>query len=64
MKVERFRTRWRRWLGNKTRVDKPYWVTLLDSRWSIWCERVCQSHEIDYEMAWTRESVSACIMLV
>ncbi len=34
--LEKFRTRWRRWLGNKTRVDKPYWVTLLDSNFVTW----------------------------
>ena len=54
---DRFRTRWRRWLGNKTAADKPYWVTLLNSKWSSWCRRVCQNHAIKYEMDWTRESV-------
>jgi hypothetical protein len=29
--TEKFRTRWRRWLGNKTRANKEDWVTLLDS---------------------------------
>lgn len=63
--VENFRTRWRRWLGNKTAVGKLYWTTLLDSKWSGWCRRVCQNHGIEYKMAWSRESVKdmyrACI---
>lgn len=63
--VERFRTRWRRWLGNKTAVGKPYWTTLLNSRWSRWCYLVCRDHGIEYKMDWTRESVkriyAACI---
>ena len=63
--VEHFRTRWRRWLGNKTAAGKPYWTTLLDSRFSGWCRRVCRAHGIEYEMAWTQESVkrmySICI---
>lgn len=63
--IERFRTRWRRWLGNKTAIGKPYWTTLLDSRWSNWCSRVCRNHGIEYNPDWTRESVKktyrACI---
>ena len=54
---EHFRTRWRKWLGNKTAAGKPYWITLLDSRWSDWCQAVCRDHEISYKMDWTRESV-------
>ena len=58
MELEHFRTRWRRWLGNKTAIGKPYWITLLDSRWSCWCSRVCLNHGIEYKiMDWTRESV-------
>ena len=60
-----FRTRWRRWLGNKTAVGRPYWSTLLDSNWSRWCRRVCADHGIEYEMQWSHESVRrqyrACI---
>lgn len=54
---EKFRIRWRRWLGNKTAKGRPYWTTLLDSRWSCWCQRVCRDHGIECEMDWTRESV-------
>jgi hypothetical protein len=36
--IEKLRTRWRRWLGNKTRADKPHWTTLLQSNWSGWAE--------------------------
>ena len=54
---ERFRIRWRRWLGNKTATNKPYWTSLLDSNWSGWCKRVCRNHGIEYKMDWTQESV-------
>lgn len=46
--LERFRTRWRRWLGNKTRWDKPYWTTLLDSNWLGWVDKVYNAHDFDY----------------
>ena len=55
--TERFRTRWRRWLGNKTAANKSTWTTLLDSRWSNWCGNVCQDHGILYKMDFTPESV-------
>jgi len=56
--LRRMRTRWRRWLGNKTARGKPYWVTLLDSSWSTWCFRVCDNHQIEYcELEWNREAV-------
>ncbi len=54
---EKFRIRWRRWLGNKTAKNGPYWTTLLDSKWTCWCYRVCGNHRIDNRMEWTRESV-------
>jgi hypothetical protein len=38
--LEKFRTRWHRWLGNKTRFDKEAWTTLLDSTWTGWVDRV------------------------
>lgn len=47
--LEQFRTRWRRWLGNKTRLDKPYYVTLLESRWSGWVWRVYDDCGLAYE---------------
>ena len=40
------RIRWRRWLGQKTRYDKPYWVTLLDSNWKQWANKVYESNSI------------------
>lgn len=49
MTVEEFRTRWLRWLGQKTRRDKPYWVTLLDSNWSGWPSKVLEKHNIQVE---------------
>lgn len=38
--LEEFRTRWRRWLGQKCRSDKSYWTTLLDSNWTGWPDLV------------------------
>jgi hypothetical protein len=46
--LETFRTRWRRWLGNKARVDAPYWTTLLDSNWLGWVDRVFTDAGLDY----------------
>jgi hypothetical protein len=46
--VERFRTRWKRWLGQKCRYDKPNWTSLLDSNWSAWCSSVYLNHDIQY----------------
>jgi len=41
------KTRWRRWLGQKTRRDKPYWTTLLDCNWLGWASHVLDEHDID-----------------
>jgi len=38
--TESLRTRWRRWLGNKTRAGTPHYTTLLDSNWLAWVDRV------------------------
>ena len=39
-KLEQFRTRWYRWLGQKTRWDKDSWVSLLDCNWSGWANKI------------------------
>lgn len=61
--LEKFRTRWMRWLGKKTRVDKPYWVTLLDANWSGWMNGTRLRHGIEsaYRNLFesTREKVKA-----
>ena len=46
--TEKFRTRWKRWLGNKTRCDKPTWVTLLDANWIGWVSWVFDENDIPY----------------
>ena len=46
--LEKFRTRWLRWLGQKTRYDKPYWVTLLNSTWSSWPNKVFERVGLEY----------------
>jgi hypothetical protein len=47
--LERFRSRWRRWLGNKTRLDKPYYLTLLDTNWLGWAYSVYDALGMDYK---------------
>ena len=41
------RTRWLRWLGQKTRKDKPYYTTLLDSNWMGWAQNVLDKNFLD-----------------
>ncbi len=55
--TEKFRTRWRRWRGSKTRCDTHHWTTLLESKWAHWASDV-----LDKLLPWqgaTRESVKA-----
>ena len=47
-KLQKFRSRWRRWLGQKTRIDKPTWVTLLNSNWVGWAEKTMDKHRLPY----------------
>lgn len=47
-KLEKFRTRWYRWLGQKTRCDKDLWVTLLDCNWSGWPTTVFTRAGLDF----------------
>ncbi len=47
--LESLRSRWRRWLGQKTRRDKTYWVTLLDINWLGWASNTLAKHDIDIE---------------
>lgn len=45
-KLEKFRTRWNRWLGQKCRKDKPYWTTLLNSNWRGWATKVFVKNDL------------------
>lgn len=45
--LKKFRTRWLRWLGQKCRKDKPYWVTLLNTNWTSWADHVYMKNDID-----------------
>ena len=45
--LEKLRTRWLRWLGQKTRCDKPYWTTLLESNWKGWATKVLDRPSIN-----------------
>jgi len=38
--LEEFRSRWFRWLGQKTRYDRVTWVELLDCNWSGWANKI------------------------
>jgi hypothetical protein len=40
----KLRNRWKRWLGQKTRSDKPYWTTLLNSNWTGWATKVIEKN--------------------
>ena len=52
-RLEKFRTRWYRWLGQKTRIDKSTWVELLDSNWIGWASNVLKKHNINFkEVLW------------
>lgn len=45
--LEIFRTRWLRWLGQKTRCDKEVWTELLDCNWSGWASKVIDRAELN-----------------
>ena len=46
----KFRSRWHRWLGQKCRVDKPYWVTLLNTNWMSWANGVIGKNGLNRRM--------------
>lgn len=48
-KLEIFRTRWRRFIGQKTRIGNANWVTLLDSNWAGWAGRIIQKAGFDID---------------
>jgi len=48
-RLQQFRTRWRRWLGNKTATARPYWTTLLRDNWACWPPGVLRAHGIKYD---------------
>ena len=47
--LEKFKSRWRRFVGQKTRIDKPYWTSLLDNIWSSWCDKVLEENTFYFE---------------
>ena len=57
------RTRWRRWLGNKTRIHEPHWTTLLNSNWLSWASQVYDDCGFEFPrinpMTGSREIVKA-----
>lgn len=54
---EQLRIRWRRWLGNKTRINRPDWTTLLSANCTGWPRAVLEAHGETYHLEMTRESV-------
>lgn len=50
-KLDKLRTRWLRWLGQKTRWDKNIWVELLTSNWTGWISGVLSKSgfEVDWQ---------------
>lgn len=48
--LDKFRTRWLRWLGQKTRRDKYVWAELLASNWVGWVTNVLSrsGFEVDW----------------
>ncbi len=38
--ILKLKTRWKRWLGQVTREDKPYWADLLNCNWIRWANSV------------------------
>jgi hypothetical protein len=57
--LEQFRTRWRRWLGNKCRRDGPYWTTLLDTNWLGWVGRTLGDVDDGINLFSSREEIKA-----
>lgn len=41
------RTRWRRWLGAKTRWNESEWANLLNANWMCWPTRILDAPPID-----------------
>jgi len=42
LELEKFRTRWNRWLGQKTREDRMNWIDLLNCYWSGWANKIME----------------------
>ncbi len=42
--VEDYRSRWRRFIAQRCRVDRPNWVELCDSNWLGWVNRVDENY--------------------
>jgi len=49
--LDKFRTRWLRWLGQKTRCDGHAWVELLESNWVLWLEVVLDRFDIEVDLS-------------
>lgn len=45
-RLDLFRSRWLRWLGAMTRVDKPHWTELLNTNWSSWAHSTLIKHRL------------------
>jgi|GEM_PF-1710673 len=55
--LKKFRTRWMRWLGNKTRENRPDWTDLLQSNWSGWASQTLAKNGIEIKgLNWQTDS--------
>jgi len=57
--LEKTRIRWKRWLGQKCRQDKPYWTTLLNTNWFNWASSILyeNNHPLSPIRPDTREGI-------
>ena len=55
--LSKFRTRWMRWLGNKTRVNRFEYTDLLGSEWSGWASSTLMKHGVQIKgLNWRKDS--------
>lgn len=60
-KLEKFRSRWCRWLGQMTRVDRNTWMELLNCNWSGWANKVLDRVDHQYpRLHSTSNSLDVC----
>ena len=45
--LKEFRTRWLRWLGQKTRRDGDAWATLSNCNWTAWASNTLDKHNVE-----------------
>ena len=56
--LEKFRSRWLRWLGQMTRCDRDTWTELLNCNWSGWANKVLDRVDHQYPRVYSDTSHS------